>query len=118
MDLNEAVLAHTKWKIRLKNFLSGGGQEVLKADQVARDNQCDLGKWLYGEGARYAEHPEYVRLKQVHASFHKCAGHIVTLAGAGKTADAEAMLSPEGEFSRLSMTVVNAINSCKRVIGA
>lgn len=116
MDLNDAVLAHTKWKIRLKSFISGKGEEVLKPDQVAKDNLCELGKWIHGEGARLADHDEYQRLKQVHASFHQCAGRIVAMACNGKPADAEKMLAPDGEFTKLSMSVVNAINACKKIV--
>lgn len=115
MDLNDAVLAHTKWKIRLKSFISGKGEEVLKADQVGKDNLCELGKWIHGEGRSLADHDEYQRLKQVHASFHQCAGKIVALAGSGKSGDAEKMLAPDGEFTKLSMSVVNAINECKKI---
>lgn len=115
MDLNDAVLAHTRWKIRLKSFISGKGDEVLKAEQVSRDNLCELGQWIYAEGTALADHGEYQRLKHAHASFHQCAGKVVSLAAAGKTTDAERMLAPDGDFTKLSMAVVNAIHECKKI---
>jgi hypothetical protein len=113
MDFDDAIAAHTKWKVRLRTFLGGNG-EPLDPATVARDNQCDLGKWIYGEGARYASLPAYEQLKTAHAKFHRCASQVVSAAKQGRAAEAQAMLEAGGEFGRLSSDTVTAIMQMKR----
>jgi len=45
----------------------------LKADVVCQDNQCALGKWIYGEGATFSKDPTFADLKKTYAEFHRCA---------------------------------------------
>ncbi|HEX8979628.1 MAG TPA: CZB domain-containing protein [Parasulfuritortus sp.] len=41
---------------------------------IAHDDQCDLGKRIYGDGQGCCSgYPEYGRLRNKHADFHKCA---------------------------------------------
>lgn len=41
---------------------------------IAHDDQCDLGKRIYGDGQGCCSgYPEYGRLRDKHADFHKCA---------------------------------------------
>ncbi len=116
MNFDEAIAAHTKWKVRLRTFIDGTG-EKLDSTKVAMDNQCDLGKWIYGEGSKYKSLDAYEKLRASHAQFHKCASQVVTQASAGKKADAEALIANGGSFSKLSQDTVNAIIQMRKAAG-
>ena len=47
MDLNEAIQAHSEWKMKLRSAIQSRTQ--LDAATIARDDCCALGKWLHGE---------------------------------------------------------------------
>ena len=49
--LEEAVAAHTNFKLRLRAF--SRGSEKMKPADVSQDDLCALGKWLYGDGAKF-----------------------------------------------------------------
>ena len=111
MNFDEAVSAHTKWKVRLRMVLNG--TEKADAAVVSKDNQCDLGKWIHGEGSKHAGLPSYKALLAEHAHFHKCAAEVVAKANAGNKAAAEALLGTDGSFSHASNATIKAILKMK-----
>lgn len=108
MNFDDAISAHTKWKIRLRTYIDGAGEKI-DATKASMDDQCDLGKWIYGEGAKYKSLEDYQKLRASHAQMHKCVGQVVAKAESGKKAEAEALIGPGGTFSKLSQETVNAI---------
>ena len=113
MDFDSAIMAHSAWKQKLGVYLRNPDKS-LKANDVEVDNKCDLGKWIYGEGAKHSALPEYSTLKTEHAKFHKCAASIITQADAGKSMTEEIALGSGSEFSTASSNVVGAIMKMKR----
>ena len=107
MDFADAIRAHVEWKLRLRMFLDGQG-EVMKSDLVARDDVCELGRWLHGEGRLYATDPSYPELKEAHAQFHQVAAEVLTAAERGDKRGAEARLEGS-EYIKSSSAVVAAI---------
>lgn len=107
MDFDDAIRAHVDWKLRLRMFLADQG-EGLSSDVAARDNVCELGQWLYGEGAKYAADPSYAELKAAHARFHKVAAEVVGAAEGGDKRGAEARLE-SADYSKASSAFVAAI---------
>lgn len=51
MDFNKAILTHSRWKTRLQDHISGG--EPVNLEAVGKDDQCELGMWIHGEGKKY-----------------------------------------------------------------
>jgi hypothetical protein len=49
--LDTAIMAHNQWKSRLHSAIDGG--EIPDVQKVDADNQCDLGKWIYGNGRKF-----------------------------------------------------------------
>ncbi len=86
----KALEAHTHWKIRLRKHLDGTSEEKLDPDMVCKDDQCTLGKWIYGEGKNYQNIASYDQLKHIHAEFHQCAADIIREADSGAIEKAEA----------------------------
>lgn len=100
-----AIEAHVRWKIRLEAYINGTSEEHLDAEVVCRDDQCALGKWIYGAGGnKYGSNPMFGVLKQTHMNFHKSAGEIIRTVDAGDAKQALTMLN-SGEYARHSHRV-------------
>ncbi len=115
MDFDDAIAAHVRWKTRLRMFINGTG-EKLESATVAKDNVCELGRWIYGAGSQYSYLASYPTLKTEHANFHRCAADVVRKAETGDKKSAEAMLEA-GPFSSASSKTVSAILEMKRAAG-
>jgi hypothetical protein len=100
-----AIEAHVRWKIRLEAYINGTSEEHLDPDVVCRDDQCALGKWIYGGGGvKYGTHPMFPVLKQTHMNFHRSAGDIIRAVDAGEKEKARTMLN-SGDYARYSHRV-------------
>ena len=111
---DDAIAAHIKWKIRLNKYIDGTSTEKLDADSVCKDNLCVLGKWIYGDGKRHQELPNYTDLVKKHAHFHRCAGGIVRKVESHDKVGALSVL--KGEFAVISKDTVTALMNLKRTI--
>lgn len=114
MKLDDAIAAHSAWKLRLRQFVDGRGDK-LDSKVVGRDDACPLGQWLHGDGRAHATRPEFERLVKEHAQFHKTAGDVVRAVEMGSKARAEALLASRGAFDLSSQATVDAILGLKRV---
>ncbi len=112
MNFDDAIAAHIKWKVRLKQFIDGASAEQLKSGTVCEDNLCDLGKWIYGEGAVFNTRPHYQDLVTKHANFHRCAAEVVKKVEDNDKIGANVLLS--GQFSMASKETVIAIMELKK----
>lgn len=115
MNFDEAVAAHIKWKIRLAQFIDGTGGEKLVSSAICKDNLCDLGKWIYGDGAKYKSLAHYQDLVKKHANFHVCAGEVVKKVESGDKAGAKNLLG--GAFASASKETVAAIMDLRKEAG-
>lgn len=102
LNFRLAIDAHQKWKVRLENYIAGRSSEELKVDVVGCDDQCTLGKWIYGRGGeRFGFSETFYYMKAYHAQFHRCAGDILATA---QTGDKESALRElrGGNYARAS----------------
>lgn len=105
LDVIAAIEAHIRWKIRLEAYINGTGSEALDADVVCKDDQCALGKWIYGTGGqRFGHLGQFRDLKSVHAEFHRCAAAVIRQADGGEQTAALKMLN-EGDYAKYSYRV-------------
>lgn len=113
MDLNNAVGKHAEWKVKFRSAISK--QEQLDVATIAKDNCCDLGKWLHGEAkasfGRLASHAECVKK---HATFHVEAGKVAAAINAKKYAEAETMIGNGTSYAHASSAVGVAIMQLKK----
>lgn len=113
MDLNEAIKAHSDWKVKLRGAISA--QSTLDAPTIAKDNCCVLGKWLHGESksllGSMGSHADCVRH---HAAFHREASKVAEVINNKRFAEAEKMLAPGSPYAVASNAVVIAIGALKR----
>ncbi|MDO9063916.1 MAG: CZB domain-containing protein [Sulfuricella sp.] len=105
IDFMAAIEAHVRWKVRLENYIDGTTTEKLDVEIVGMDNQCPLGKWIYGAGGdKYNANPVFQEIRGIHADFHKCSAGIMRQADAGDKEGAVEALR-RGEHFKLSQRI-------------
>ncbi|MFP5519879.1 MAG: methyl-accepting chemotaxis protein [Bdellovibrionia bacterium] len=110
-NFEDAVQAHLKWKGRLRNFISGMSDEKLQSQHVCKDNNCALGKWIYGEGKNYSSLSSYAVLRSEHANFHVAAGEVLKAFEGGDVMTANRLLAEGSKFDRHTRMTVEAIQN-------
>lgn len=105
LDFKGAINAHMAWKVRLEKCMSDNNAEGLKVEVVSRDDQCVLGKWIYGPGGQQFGHMrEFQEMKMEHMRFHLAAGDVLACCMAGdKDGAAEKLRS--GDYPKASSRV-------------
>lgn len=115
MNLDDAINAHTDWKIRLRHAISE--RETLDVDFVARDDACDYGQWLRGPARQhFGTLPAYADCVQSHARFHARAAEVAEVINAGDHERAERLLGAGSAYALASRATVLAIEALKRQI--
>jgi hypothetical protein len=96
LDFQAAIRAHHEWKLRLDELLQDGQRTTLDPVTICRDDLCDLGQWIYGDGRRIFGHlPLFEDLRVCHADFHLVAGEVVHGVRAGRTAHARQLMGDD-----------------------
>jgi Chemoreceptor zinc-binding domain len=116
MDFDAAIRKHAEWKFRFRD--AAREQTALDAPLISRDNQCDLGKWLHGEGqSMYFNNPAFTKLVKAHAAFHAEAGKVASLVNRKRSQELDRALangSPYAEASKtVSVCVIELKNSAR-----
>jgi Chemoreceptor zinc-binding domain len=112
VDLSKAVDAHVQWKTKFRVAITK--QESMDAATIGKDNCCELGKWLNGEGK--SNHGSLASFKEVvvkHSDFHKSAGQIATAINAKQFSQADKMLASGTPFAITSAAVGVALARLK-----
>jgi methyl-accepting chemotaxis protein len=81
------VLMHRNWLAQLRAFLDNRKKSLNAAAEDYK--RCDLGKWIYGDGARLSGNKSYRELEEEHKRFHTAAGAIIRAKQEGDIALAE-----------------------------
>lgn len=120
MDLCNAIQKHAEWKFKFRNAIHAN--ETLDAAAISKDNNCEVGKWLYGEAKTlYGRRPIHAKCLAAHAAFHVEAGKVAVAVNAKKVDETERMLSAGSGFSEASKKVGVALIELKveiQVLGA
>lgn len=115
MLIDDVMAAHVVWKVRLRRFVKGGSNERFDSTTTSKDNLCDLGQWIYGEGAKCKSSPHYDELMQKHAQFHLLAAEIVKrMEGDDPVGAAKAL---NGPFDALSAEIIRLAMKLRESIG-
>ena len=110
-QIKSAIGAHGLWKSRLKSAIENGTSEFT-VDRVAKDDQCDFGKFLYGADVPAAQKTaDYEKCRALHASFHKAAAKVLRHALFGEKAEAIKEMAMGSEFARVSTELTTAMMS-------
>jgi len=112
-ELMKAIGAHGQWKMRLRTAINCGTLDI-PISVVKAEDQCEFGKWLFTQhAADIVQDPRVQSVRQLHAEFHKIAGHVAELAVSGKGPEAESLMSDIGEFTVASGHLSEAIMAWK-----
>jgi methyl-accepting chemotaxis protein len=115
-SIDDAMASHVIWKRRLKRLINEENNEPLESAVVRRDDLCDLGKWIYGEGAEYKGIKAYEDLVKKHADFHIWVADVVEKFENGDKTGAQAAAA--GAFDSKSREIVSAIAELKKIVTA
>lgn len=117
MNFDTAVEAHMAWKIKFRVAMQN--RQQLDEASIGRDNCCELGKWLHGEGSiRHGGLPSFAPCVQKHAEFHREAAQVAHAINRGEFARAEALLGPSSSYSSASGAVVLHLGKLRREVEA
>ena len=106
--INKGIAAHSAWKARLRTAVSSGKFDVPAAT-VAKDNQCEFGKWLYGLSGTDQLTEKFSTVRRLHTQFHEEAARIVTLATSGQSEKAEQAMALGGSYTKASAELTGAM---------
>jgi hypothetical protein len=106
MNYAKAMDAHLTWIGDVWDRVERG--EALDPERIGRDDLCEVGRWLHGEGIRHAGKPEYESFRRRHAQFHACVGRTVRRARSGKRLAALKELETGGACVHLSDEMLEA----------
>jgi methyl-accepting chemotaxis protein len=111
-EITKAIGAHGMWKMRLRAAIDTGKADARAAD-VAKDNVCAFGQWLYGPTLSPAARAsaDYTAVRKLHADFHKCASKVIECVGAGNQANANTLMA--GEYAKVSSDLTSAMMKWK-----
>ncbi|MDP1664479.1 MAG: CZB domain-containing protein [Methylobacter sp.] len=113
MNLDSAIQKHMEWKVKFRTAITK--QEQMDAATIGKDNCCELGKWLHGEGkSQCGGLGSYAITLSRHAAFHVEAGKVASAINAKKYTEAEAMLVGSSAFSTISSEVGIALMRLKK----
>ena len=111
-EITKAIGAHGVWKMRLHTAIDSGKADANAAD-VAKDNVCAFGQWLYGPSLTPAMRTsaDYASVRKLHADFHKCASKVIECVGHGDKAQAHALMA--GDYAKVSGDLTAAMMKWK-----
>lgn len=110
--IENALAAHAEWRNRLHDAIDNGTSE-FKVDAIKVDNGCTFGKWVYSLPQEEQNSEKCIKVKQLHAEFHRIAAETLDLALSGKKDEANKNMSLGGSFNRASGKLVLALNEWK-----
>lgn len=108
-ELEEAKNSHRAWTVRLERFLLGQTVDFDK-NSARRDDACPLGKWLYGEGQKYAPLSEMQQLIKIHAEMHQTVGKVID---AKDVEDLELANQEKDKVTQYSQQILELIDRLK-----
>jgi methyl-accepting chemotaxis protein len=113
MDLDSAIQKHAEWKMKFRTAMSQ--HETMDAATIAKDNCCELGKWLHGEAkTKFGKLSSHSGCVTSHAAFHLEAGKVAQAINAKKYVEAENMLGNGTPYANASNVVAGAIMKLKK----
>jgi hypothetical protein len=110
--IDSALTAHSQWKKRLQEAIEKGMSE-FKVDVVNKDNACQFGQWLYSLPEKEKSSPDFIKVKDLHAEFHKTAAEILGLAINGKEEEALKKMEFGGGYGKITGKLILALNDWK-----
>jgi len=101
MNLDNAVQTHAQWKTKLRTAIAK--HEQLDLMTLSRDDCCELGQWLLGEGkTSYGKLVSHADCVQKHLVFHSEVTKVARAVNAKQFEAAEGMLDAGTPYAKAS----------------
>lgn len=118
LNFHSAIVSHQNWKVRFRAMIDSGVTEALNPDVIAEDNQCAVGKWIYGSAQeQFGTHPLWEKLRGDHAFFHTSASRVLMMIIRGEKQKALQEIE-RGAYARASNDVIMDLAMFYKVIKA
>ena len=116
MNLDNAVQTHAQWKTKLSSAISK--HEQMDLITLSRDDCCELGQWLHGEGkSRYGRLASHADCIHKHLVFHSEVTKVAKAVNAQQFATAEGMLSASTPYAKASSALSVAFLQLRKDAG-
>lgn len=106
-NVDEAISAHLNWVARFLAAIKSG--EKFDTETVARNDRCELGKFIHTISHQHMSDPVIQRLEGTHDNFHLIASEIAGLINEEHPDAARVLLSSNGKFYLASRQVILAL---------
>jgi methyl-accepting chemotaxis protein len=117
MYLDSNGINHNFLDLTLKSRKCIANQLSLNPYIIGKDNCCELGEWLYGEGkSNYSNLKSYLEVLNIHAEFHLEAKKIAFATREKSQLEVAAMMKDGSVFSVLVLQIAQSIDHLKREI--
>ena len=101
MNLDNAVQTHAQWKTKLRGAIAK--HEQLDLVSLSRDDQCELGQWLHGEGrSSYGRLKSHADCVHKHVEFHREVTKVASAVNTKQFDVAENMLGAGTPYAKAS----------------
>lgn len=112
----DMINSHAQWKAKFKAAIDN--KQQLDVALIAKDNCCNLGKWLYDAQsiAEYGHLDSYKHCLTVHADFHQEAARIAALINDADYTNATTQMAHSSIYAKLSNTVSTSIRRINKEI--
>jgi methyl-accepting chemotaxis protein len=101
MNLDNAVQTHSQWKTKLRAAIAK--HEQLDLMTLSRDDCCELGKWLHGDGkSSYGRLTSPADCVHKHLVFHSEVTKVARAVNAKQFEAAEGMLDAGTPYAKAS----------------
>lgn len=104
MNFDLAINKHAEWRMKFRTAMNM--KEKMDAVTISKDNCCELGKWLYGQGkSEFGRLTSFNSCLDAHKAFHTEAGKVALLINEGKFTEAEKLLAAGSAYSQISSRI-------------
>jgi hypothetical protein len=113
MDLSTAAETHAQWKVKLRAAIAK--REQMDITTLSRDDCCELGQWLHGEGrARFGRLVSHADCVNKHVVFHAEVAQVAKAVNAARYQAAETMLGAGTPYARASTAMAVAFMNLRK----
>ncbi|MCM2340013.1 CZB domain-containing protein [Rhodoferax sp.] len=116
MNLDIAVQTHALWKTKLRAAISK--REQMDLITLARDDCCELGIWLHGEGKNhFGQHASHGDCVRKHLEFHAEVTKVARAVNTHQFTVADAMLNAGSPYAKASSALSVSFIQLRKAAG-
>ena len=116
MNLDNAIPTHAQWKTKLRSAIAK--HEPMDLVTLSRDDMCELGQWLHGEGkSHFGQLPAHADCVHKHLVFHREVTRVARSVSAKEYALAEQQMGAGSDYTKASSALSVAFLQLRKQAG-